>query len=196
MYLDEHSFLLLYKALVRPHLEYANQIWSPLLKKHEIEIENVQRRATKLIPGFRDLSYEERLKKLKLPTLKYRRARGDMIEIYKILSGKYDPEVSNFIKLNKSKHNTRGHMYKIEKEYAKNSIRRNTLIHRSVDLWNNLPAGVVLAKTVMSFERQLDRHWSREPFKFDHTADKPSPTRQPELAPEATPSLHKPEEDL
>jgi hypothetical protein len=45
------------------------------------------------------VSYPERLQKLKLPTLAYRRIRGDMIELFKILTGKYDPEVSNFIQL-------------------------------------------------------------------------------------------------
>ena len=78
-YLDEENFLLLYKALVRPHIEYANQVWAPHLKKHIVEIENVQRRATKLIPGFKNLSYEERLRRLNLPTLAYHRLRGDMI---------------------------------------------------------------------------------------------------------------------
>jgi hypothetical protein len=58
-------------------------------------IENIQRRATKLIPGLSDLSYEDRLRRLKLPSLSYRRSRGDMIEVYKIMSGKYDPEISN-----------------------------------------------------------------------------------------------------
>ena len=60
-------------------------------------IEGVQRRATNQIPGFADLKYDERLRKLKLPSLKYRRHRGDMIEIYKIVSGKYDYQASNFI---------------------------------------------------------------------------------------------------
>ena len=92
-YLDEENFLLLYKALVRPHIEYANQVWAPHLKKHIVEIENVQRRAAKLIPGFKNLTYEERLKRLNLPTLAYRRLRGDMIELYKILTLKYDPSV-------------------------------------------------------------------------------------------------------
>jgi hypothetical protein len=58
-------------------------------------IENIQRRATKLIPGLSDLSYEDRLRRLKLPSLSYRRSRGDMIEVYKIMSGKYDPEISS-----------------------------------------------------------------------------------------------------
>ena len=60
-----------------PHLEYGNSIWCPY-KIRDIEaIEAVQRRATRQLPGMKDLSYEERLRKLKLPTLVYRRARGD-----------------------------------------------------------------------------------------------------------------------
>ena len=69
-------FTLLFKALVRPHLEYALSLWSLYLKKHINLIENVQRRPKKLIPGFKDLSYEERLQKLKLPTLRFRRLSG------------------------------------------------------------------------------------------------------------------------
>ena len=46
-------------------------------------LENVQIRATKLVDGLGSLDYPERLWKLQLPTLAYRRARGDMIEVYK-----------------------------------------------------------------------------------------------------------------
>ena len=62
-------------------------------------VENVQRRATKQLPGFKELSYSERLKKLKLSTLSFRRVRGDMIKLYKILNDKYDKEAAPFIKL-------------------------------------------------------------------------------------------------
>ena len=113
MYLDEEIFLNLYKALVRPHLEYANQIWAPRLQRQIDSIENVQKRATKLLPGYDNLSYEERLKKLRLPSLTYRRLKGDLIETYKILTNKYDPEIcENFIELRKDS-NTRGHSLKI-----------------------------------------------------------------------------------
>ena len=67
--------------------------------KYIDSIENVQRRATKQIPGFKNLSYEERLRRLKLPSLKFRRIRGDMIETYKILCNIYDPDVSPNLKL-------------------------------------------------------------------------------------------------
>ena len=92
-YPDEMIFLLLYKALVRPHLEYANMVWNPYKMKHVVALENVQRRATKQIPGFKNMSYEDRLQKLKLPTLAYWRKRGDMIETYKITSGTYDTTI-------------------------------------------------------------------------------------------------------
>ena len=50
-------------------------------------LEKIQRRATKLIPGLRDLTYEELLKECGLTTLETRRLRGDQIQVFKILNG-------------------------------------------------------------------------------------------------------------
>ena len=58
----------------------------------------VQKRATKLVLTVKSLNYEERLRKLNLPTLKFRRIRGDMIEVYKIFNGKYDEEVTSWLR--------------------------------------------------------------------------------------------------
>ena len=58
---------------------------------------DVQRRATKLIPEIKNLNYLERLRKLELPTLSYRRIRGQMIEVYKIINNIYDKNVSENI---------------------------------------------------------------------------------------------------
>ena len=65
-----------YKAIVRPHLEYCIQAWSPYLRKDLQMLGKVQRRATKHIPGLRDLSYEEILKECGLTRSETRRLRG------------------------------------------------------------------------------------------------------------------------
>ncbi len=75
-------------SFIRPTLEYAAVVWNPHLKKKKTEkTEKVQRAATRWVPSLRDLSYEERLKKLQLPTLTERKERGDMIMLYKCVEG-------------------------------------------------------------------------------------------------------------
>ncbi len=68
-YLTKEIFVPLYRALVRPHLEYAIQANGPFLKKDIYHLERIQRAATRWVKGLRDLSYEERLKELKLQAL-------------------------------------------------------------------------------------------------------------------------------
>ena len=74
--------------------DYAMIIWNPHTVKYIESIEGVQRRATKVIPEIKKLSYPERLKYLRLPTMAYRRARGDMIEVYKIIKEIYDSKTT------------------------------------------------------------------------------------------------------
>ena len=81
-HLDTKSFKKLYCTFVRPHLEYAQNVWSPHLLKHIDILEKVQERATKLVDGLKNLDYSERLKKLDMTTLAFRRLRGDVIEIF------------------------------------------------------------------------------------------------------------------
>ena len=84
-YIDEVSLSLLYKAIVRPHIEYCNTVWHPRWKKDLEALEAIQNWATKLVPGLGEKSYGERLQALLLPSLYYRRARGDMIECHKYI---------------------------------------------------------------------------------------------------------------
>ncbi len=88
-YIDEEILKKIIKLFIRPTLEYAAVVWNPHLKKHIEKLDKVQRAATRWVPSLRDISYEERLKKLlvQLPTLTERRERGDMIMVYKCVEG-------------------------------------------------------------------------------------------------------------
>ena len=84
---ERKLILTLYKSLVRPHLDYSVQAWRPFLKKDIETLERVQRRATRMVEGLKNIPYEERLKRLNLTTLETRRLRADMIEVYKMFHG-------------------------------------------------------------------------------------------------------------
>ncbi len=94
---DEGCANYLKVSLGRIILEYANMVWSPLYKKEMKLIENVLHRATKMAPEYRHMDREARLRYLNLPSIYYRRARGDMIEVYKFLNGKYNVDYSKIL---------------------------------------------------------------------------------------------------
>ena len=81
VHLDKEMFKQLFVAIVRPHLEYGAAVWNPYKKELIRLIENVQRRASRQVEGISHLPYNRRLEEMKLPTLQYRRFRGDMIEV-------------------------------------------------------------------------------------------------------------------
>jgi hypothetical protein len=172
-YLDTDTFIPLYKAMVRTHFDYAATIWSPCTLKHRDIIERVQRRATKQLPKMANLEYSERLKQLGLPTLAYRRQRGDMIEAYKIANNKYDKEVCQDIlnmRENWQQSGLRGHNHTLTHERHKNKKRKHFFTQRIVRVWNSLPYTLVNAPSLNIFKNNLDKLWSQQEMLYNYTA--------------------------
>ena len=166
--LDKTILPKLYMSMVRPHLEYGNVIWGPHFKGDMEVIEKVQKRATRMIPDLRHLPYRNRLEALSLPSLSYRRRRGEMIMCYKIITNKVDINRDNFFTLNKL--STRGHEFKLRKDqrFTKQPRCQNFSI-RCIDDWNSLPSQVIRAKSTNEFKNLLDKHWENERYESPFT---------------------------
>ena len=124
-----------------------------------------KRRATKIPRQCRNLSYGERLKYFNLPSLSYRRNRGDMIETFKILHGYYDKTCFPGLRL-KELSRTRGNVLKLEVQGSHKNIRSYSFSMRVVKLWNDLPNSVVCAESVNDFKNKLDNVWMSRRFVY------------------------------
>ncbi len=99
---------------------------------------------------------------LGLPTLEYRRASYDMLQVYKCMHN-IDDTAGNLFSLNESI--TRGHNFKIYRRQCRLKIRDNSFAFRVTDTWNRLPARVVNAETINSFKFLLNEtSWNRHKF--------------------------------
>ena len=149
----------LYKALVRPHLDYCVQAWRPHLAKDILILERVQKRATKMIEECKGMEYEERLKMVGLTSLEMRRNRADLIEVYKILRGNEGLRKEDFFQVRAR--TGRGHRYKLYKSRFSLNVGKFSFGNRVCNGWNSLPDGVVEAESLNIFKGRLD-HYLRD----------------------------------
>ena len=131
-YKEKQLIVPLYKAIVRVHLEYCIQAWRPYRKKDIDKLERLQRRATKIIPEMRNLSYESRLLQCGLTTLETRRLRGDQIEVFKTVNGYEDVDRNIFFKLKEGRR-TRGHKAALVKEQCRLDMRKYSFSKRVIN---------------------------------------------------------------
>ena len=169
-FLDKDTLKKLFISLVRPHLEYGQSVWSPFLMKHINMIEQVQERATKLVNGIADHDYPERLKKLGLTTLRFRRLRGDLIEMYKHFY-KNDKDALTGPSFKVRDRPSRQHDHQVVEQVRTRELglRENAFYGRISRTWNKLPRHVAEAKSINAFKNALDKHLEAHPWKYSHT---------------------------
>ena len=146
--------------------DLGNVIWSPRLKRQSASIERVQRRATKILPELRECKYEERLRILKLPSLKYRRYRGDLIQTFKILNGLDDLKADDFYCFNNN--STRNNDIKLNIKYCSTNTKKFSFSFRSAKYWNALTPRTRRAVTLNQFKNLLDNDNRKEISSHDY----------------------------
>ena len=144
-------------SLVRPILQYCSPVWSPHLKKDLAILEKVQRRT----PSYairnigRDMSYEERLKVLKWPTLHQRRLFSSLTECYKTANSLGLHPLEYFTFAHDFRPLRTNHRHKLKPLPAKLNSFKYSFCASIVNEQNNLPKKVAKAKTLNIFKNRL-----------------------------------------
>ena len=102
--------------------------------------------------------------------MKYRRLRGDMIEVYKILHDYYEDQVAPTLSLNTA-NRTRGNSLKLVCSRFKYDVRKYSFCMRVTSVWNSLPEHVVSSVTLDTFKKNLDNFWVNKDIYYDWRAE-------------------------
>jgi hypothetical protein len=160
-YRDRHTFLSLYKQYVRPHMEFCGPAWAPWAAADIEKLENVQRKAVKMVSGLQNRTYEDRCTELGIQTLENRRKDQDLAQVFRYNIGVGGIDTGGLFEAAAARDGaiTRqaggGPNFKLP--MARLEIRRNSFTVRSVKHWNQLPADIKAAKNCESFKKRLKK---------------------------------------
>ena len=152
---DKHVFLKLYKTYVRPHLEFAGQAWAPWTAADKDLLENVQRRAVRMVSGLKSANYEDRLRELNITTLEEKRHQVHMLYVYKVLTGREDIDKGQWFTM---RTRTASNKLNVKVNHGRLDVRRNFFSVRVSGQWNDIPGHIKDQQTVDGFKTAYARY--------------------------------------
>ena len=151
-------FYLCQQPYVRPHTEFLTPAGNPWLQQDQEVLENVQKRAVTMISGLGSNNYQDRLKEIRILSLKDRRIQYDMVQIFKIVHeiDRVDRRVWFEFVEDRGKRVTWLSVdpLNIKSKLSNSELRRRFFSNRVVQQWNDLPKEIKNAKSVCSFKSQ------------------------------------------
>ena len=149
-----------YKALVRPHLEYASTVWSPWQQGLSAMLEKVQRRAARFV--LNDYSHHSSvtnmLSRLQWDSLELRRKKSRLHMLYKSIHGLAAFLICDYV-LPSAILTTRGsHPFKIQPMFTYKNSPKQSFLPSTIPMWNNLPQSVINGPTLQLFKTNLNTY--------------------------------------
>ena len=158
---NSRNIIPLYVTIVRPLLEYNSAIWAPITKKYDQQIEKVQKKMLKLLSDVEDLPYQQKLKKVKLLSLRARRIQQQLTIVFKMKNNLIDLRFDDFFKKNNYK-KTRGNLYKLVIPKSRTKVHKGFFVNAIVKHWNNLKSSEINVRTCRLFKTKVLNYFSRE----------------------------------
>ena len=156
----------LYIMLVRSHLLYCSQLWNPCLLKDIINMERIQRR-TKYILNDYTSDYKTRLLKLKLLPLMYLLDLSDVLFFIKFIKLPSDNfNILHFVSFSSSSNTRSSSHNKLNHNYSRSNVIRNSYFVRLPRLWNCLPP-IVLNQSFSSIKTYYNYLWKHFEANFN-----------------------------
>ena len=155
------TLIQLFKTYVRPKIESNTQIWSPYLIQDIKKIESIQKYFTKVVCNRCNIqfnSYSDRLQKLNLHSLQYRRVYFDITFMFKIINGTSGLNFSDFFRQRPTTYNLRYNQNNVETiDHFRDNGWLNSFFPRVAKLWNGLPSTITTITRLELFKKALNK---------------------------------------
>lgn len=157
--------LTLFTSHVRPIIDYCSSVWNMGYICDIRLLERIQRRWTKQVTGLGDMDYGQRLRVLNLFSIQGRLLRADLIQYWKILSGRSCIPPEALFRLAGDR-NTRGHPLKLYVPRCRTDLRQRFFSVRCIPQWNALPSDIVASPSVDCFKKALTVFLGEKLFEY------------------------------